>query len=317
MTNVVDLKPHSEAADRPGDHALAALAARQHGVVAHHQLLELGFGRSAIQYRLKVGRLKRLYRCVYAVGHTSIGSLGRLMAAVLACGPGAVTSHRSAGWLLGLKPPESRWVEVTAPGRTRGGAQGILLHQVRRLDGGDRGERDGIPITSLPRTLLDLAEVLRPRQLERAIEEAERLRLFDLAAIEDLCLRSPGRRGVRRLRAVLAEPETEAALTRSELERRFLDLCRDAGVPTPAVNTVVMGFEVDAVWPDRQLVVELDGYAFHQGRVAFERDRVRDSVLQLAGFRVIRVTHRRLETEPGVVAETLRSLLGMAGRPSR
>jgi hypothetical protein len=169
--------------------------------------------------------------------------------------------------------------------------------------------REGIPVTSVARTLLDLASVLRPRQLERVFEEAERLRHFDLRTMLELCERSRGRRGLRRVRALLAEASIVAPPTRSELECRFLDLCREEGLPLPAANHFVEGCEVDMLWARERLVVELDGYAYHGSRAAFERDRTRDATLQLADYRVLRVTSRRLEAEPSVIAETVRSLL--------
>jgi hypothetical protein len=231
------------------------------------------------------------------------------MAAVLACGPEAMLSHHSAAALWELRPTARSAVDVTAPGRTRHGRPGITFHPVRRLDPVDRARLDGVPVTTVARTLFDLAEVLAPRQLERAFEQAERLRLLDLRAINNLARRSRGRHGLRALSALLAERREPAPATRSELERRFLDLCHTAGLPRPAVNIVVSGLEVDAVWPDQRLVVELDGHAFHHTRAAFERDRLRDATLQLAGYRVLRVTHRRLEREPATVAETVRALL--------
>jgi hypothetical protein len=186
----------------------------------------------------------------------------------------------------------------------------------------DVAVRDGIPVTSVARTLLDLSEVVDLRRLERAFEEAERLRLLDLRAIELTCERNPGRRGLRALRVLLGVLRP-APHTRSELERRFLRFCRDTGLPPPAANVIVAGLEVDALWSERKLVVELDGYAVHHTRGAFERDRTRDATLQLAGYRVLRVTARRLAEEPRVLAETLRRLLAQppaahaAGRGAR
>ena len=206
-----------------------------------------------------------------------------------------MASHHSAAWIWALKPPGTADFHVTVPGRTRHGQDRVQLHSVRALHARDSTLRDGIPVTTVARTLLDLAEVLRPRQLERVVEEAERLRLFDLREVEDLCARSHGRRGIRALKAALADA-IEPPATRSELERRFLDLCRDAGLPTPSVNAAVLGYEVDALWPDARLVVELDGYGFHHGRAAFERDRARDAALQVAGYRVLRITDRHLRT---------------------
>ena len=234
------------------------------------------------------------------------------MAAVLACGPGAVVSHRSAAAEWDLRPSASASVDVTVVGTRRRRRAGIVMHQVRWLPPEDCTVRDGLPLTTVARTLLDLAAVLRPEQLERAFEQAERLRLLDVRALEELCRNRPGHRGVRPLAALLAQEHAPASLeTRSELERRFLGLCREAGLPQPAVNVLVQGFEVDAAWLDRRVIVELDGHAFHGTRAAFERDRKRDMALQLAGYSVLRLTYRRLETEGAQVFQALRSLLGI------
>jgi predicted transcriptional regulator of viral defense system len=290
---------------------VATLAEKQHGVVAHRQLLGLGLGPRAIQYGAENGRLHRIHRGVYAVGHPAIGFHGRLMAAVLACGAGALLSHRSAAWMWGLRRASGSGIDVTGP-RCRG-RKGIAVHRARNLRDDDRSVVEAIPVTSVARTLLDLAEVARPRELERAVEEAERLRLFDLGAVEELSARSRGRRGLRRLRALLADVDVTPPPTRSELERGFFELCRKAGLPVPSTNIFLAGFEVDAAWPEQWLVVELDGYAFHGSRAAFERDRLRDAALQAAGYRVVRVTHRRLRTERAAVTETLRSMLAAGG----
>jgi Protein of unknown function (DUF559) len=174
--------------------------------------------------------------------------------------------------------------------------------------------RDGIPVTTVGRTLLDLAEVVSPIQLRRAFEEADRLELIDIRAIEQLLDRSRGRRGLKPLAALLATHRGPAPPIRSELERLFLDLCHRADLPPPTVNAHVEGLEVDALWPEQRLIVELDGYAFHRTRASFEHDRTRDATLQLAGYRVLRVTHRRLEAEPAAVAGTVRSLLALEAR---
>jgi len=295
----------------PRDLGIAALAARQHGIVAHRQLLELGLGHQAIRYRAAIGRLHVIHGEVYAVGHPAVSPRGRLMAAVLACGPGALLSHQSAAWLWELAPPPGSDIDVTAPRALRG-RPGIVVHRVRRLDPRNSALRDGIPATTVSRTLLDLAEVCHQSALRRACERAERLRLFDLRELEELCRRSRGRRGLRPLRELLASLTEAAPPTRSELERTFLGHCRAAGLPAPAVNVRVAGLEVDCLWLGQRLVVELDGYAFHGDRAAFERDRIRDATLQLAGFRVLRVTYRRLGCEPEAVMGSVRALL--AGR---
>ena len=165
-------------------------------------------------------------------------------------------------------------------------------------------------MTSVARTLLDLAELVPVRALRHAFEEAERLRLADVRAIEAVVARGWGRRGVGALAALLDEARTRPLPdTRSELERRFLDVIGSAGLPPPATNVLVEGFLVDAVWPRQRLVVELDGRRYHETRAAFERDRIRDAGLQVAGFRVLRVTWKRLHGDPQIVAATIRALL--------
>jgi hypothetical protein len=163
-------------------------------------------------------------------------------------------------------------------------------------------------VTSVTRTLLDLAEIVPRRHLDRALENAERRSLFDLTAVERLIARSQGRHGLRALTAALRDYRPPA-FTRSELERRFLDLCKEAGLPRPAANLFLAGWEVDMSWPDRRLIVELDGHDSHRTRAAFERDRKRDASLQLAGYRVLRITHRRLEAEPAEVMGAVCRLL--------
>lgn len=315
MDDVGLLKHDMHASEGPGDLRIAALADRQHDVVAHRQLRALGFGRGAIQHRLRTGRLHRLHLGVYCVGHTRLPTNGRWMAAVLACGPDAVLSHRTAAALWEIHSTARALIDVTAPGRTRHRTDRIVLHRARRLDDADRTVREGIPLTAVSRTLLDLAEVVSSDQLKRAVAQAEHRGAFDLRAVEELVGRSHGRRGLRALTAVLKEHRGPLPVVRSELERGFLDLCRDAGIPPPAVNGSIDGMEVDMAWPDRRLVVELDGHRFHTSRFAFEEDRKRDALLQVAGYRVLRVTHHRLETEPRAVLDAIRLLLA-TGRSS-
>jgi very-short-patch-repair endonuclease len=186
------------------------------------------------------------------------------------------------------------------------------MHLVRNLHRDDRTARDGIRVTTVARTLFDLAEVLSPTQLKRAFEDADRLELIDMRAILQLLERGRGRRGLKPIGPLLAARQDPAPATRSELERRFLDLCHQAGLPSPIVNAQVTRLEVDALWPARRLTVELDGYAFHHDRAAFERDRTRDATLQVAGYRVLRITHRRLEAQPEAVIAALRNLFSQA-----
>jgi very-short-patch-repair endonuclease len=230
------------------------------------------------------------------------------MAAVLTCGDEAVASHRDAGAVWGLVRSAGTRIHVTVPGRSRAGQPGIVVHRVRSLHPDDRAVRNGIPVTSVARTLLDFAETAREDQVRRAFEEAERQRLLDMRAVDALLERSSGRRGQRVLRAVMAE-SVPMEFTRTDLERAFLELCRQAGLPRPAMNVWVAGCEVDAVWPEHGLAVEVDSYEFHRTRAAFERDRKRDTALQLAGYRVLRVTDRRLVHETADVVHSIGALL--------
>jgi hypothetical protein len=242
---------------------------------------------------------------------------GRWLAAVMACGRGAVLSHRFAAALWGIAQPPDGRVEVTVGPGGRGRRPGIAAIRSSTLTHRERTKRHGIPVATVPRTLLDLAGVVSPTQLRQAFEAADRLELLDPPALEELCA-APAHRAIRgsgRLRALLADLRGPLPETRSGLEHRFLRLCEGAGLSRPAVNVPVHGFEVDALWPRERLVVELDGYAHHRGRAAFERDRRRDAGLVLAGYRVLRITHRRLLDEPSRVAAEVRSLLGFHDSP--
>lgn len=231
------------------------------------------------------------------------------MAAVLAAGQDALLSHRSAAALWGIAR-QGKAIEVTARHRRR--RVGLRIYGSQWGASG-RTVREGIPVTSLERTLLDLASVLDEAALRRAFEEADRLYLLDLRALQRLCgTCGNGRRGSATLRRIAGAALAPAA-GRSELESRFEELCRAHSLPSAATNVSVLGHEVDALWPAQKLVVELDGFAFHGHRAAFERDRARDAALQAAGYRVLRLTHRRLRDEPGRVAEELRRLLAARG----
>jgi hypothetical protein len=232
------------------------------------------------------------------------------MAAVLAYGDDALLSHHSAAALWGIDRAD-RQVHVTSPSG-RPGRRGIVLHRAR-LHREDGTVRDAIPTTSVARTIFDLSEVVDRKRLERMTEEADRLGLLDPSALERLCDRSPGRRALQRIHE-LVDRLVVMPDTRSELERRFLAFCQEQGLPPPMTNVLVGDLIVDALWPAQRLIVELDGYAFHRHRGAFERDRSRDAALQVAGYRIMRITHRRLTDEPTTIASQLRRLLRSAGR---
>jgi predicted transcriptional regulator of viral defense system len=300
--------------ERGVDAAIAALAGSQHGVVSREQLLGLGLGRGAVAVRLQRSGLHALHRGVYAVGHRALGREARWLAAVLASGSGAALSHRSAAALWGIRASSGTRVEVAVPHGGRSKA-GIHVHRIV-LAADERTVERAIPVTTPARTLLDLAAVLPPHQIERAIEQAEVLRLSDAIALEALVARHPRRAGTRALRRILGDARIGETVTRSELERRFLVFLDDHGLPRPLVNAPlelpVGWIEADCLWRAERLVVELDGYASHGTRTSFERDRARDRALQVAGWRVLRITWRHLRTQPDTVAADLRRLL--AGR---
>lgn len=285
---------------------LAALAMRQHGIVSRRQLVDAGLGARTIQRRVEAGRLRRLHRGVYAYGGGPSTRPGTWLAAVLAHGDDALLSHSSAAELWGLRRPKAGPVDVTSHEGHRGRAE-IRLHQggVHRAE---RKVKDRIPITSVARTLLDLAEEVDFRELERAWEEADRLGLLQLGEIELACERAYGRHALKPIRRLLADARA-ATFTRSPLEDRFAAFCRELGLPAPATNALVLGHEVDAYWPAHRLIIELDGFAYHAHRAAFERDRARDAALQAGGYHVVRLTHRRLEEEASTVAAELREFL--------
>jgi hypothetical protein len=277
--------------------------------VAIWQLRALGFGKGAIDHKLRNGGLYQLFRGVYAVGCRNVSRRGWIMAATLACGPEAVASHHAAAAIHMLRPSSRSVIDVTVPGRTHRSRKGIKVHAVRSLHREDCALVAGIPVTSIARTFLDQAEVLQPHQLANMITAAESRRVFDLRAIERLMARSPGRRGLRPLAKVIAG-YLEPPVTKSEFERFFLLLCADAGIPLPQTNLIIAGHRVDAVWLGERLVVELDSRKHHLTTAAFEEDRLRDAELQLAGYRVIRITWRRMREEPRGVVELLCRMLG-------
>jgi hypothetical protein len=299
----------------PPDRALAAVAGRQWGVVSVRQLRALGVGRSVTTRRVQSGQLHRLYPGVYAVGHASLGREGRRLAAVLACGPGAVLSHRTAAahWEM-LRTDQTR-IDVTAP-RGRHGAPGIRLHRSRSLDAQDTTNHEGIPITTVSRTLLDLAATARPSELERALAQAERLQLYDHRAIESVIARCNGHRGTKTLaRATSRAPKW----TRNEWEAEFLQLLRRAGLPEPLTNDAFDApdhgqCEPDYHWPSHQVIVETDGWQTHGTRSAFRNDRAKDAALTSSGYRVLRFTK---DVEPELVVRRLRALLPSAGTRPR
>jgi very-short-patch-repair endonuclease len=274
------------------------IARRQKGVVTRGQLLAAGVKGHVIDHALTSHRLIVLHRGVYQAGPV-LQPWGRELAAVLACRDGAVVSHRSAAVLWGLLPssPE-RTVDVTVAGPLRGRHDGICVHRVNpALPRVDTPKRDGVPVTSPARTLLDLAATGSAAELQRALDTSEQERIVTVRALRSLLARSRGRRGVARL-ASLLPASGQARVTRSHLERTFLHLLRRYGLAVPATNVSLHGFVVDCYWREAGLVVELDGYVVHGTRPSFEADRRRNAVLIAAGLRVLRLSWRQVELTP-------------------
>lgn len=285
--------------DRSADSIIRAVAADQHGVVARRQLLKAGVTRHVIENRVATGWLQPLHRGVYKVGPLTV-PLEREMAAVLACGEMARLSHASAAVCHGLvpkpKPDEKVAISVSVGYGPRIRGPGILVHRVGRMEPDEITTIEGIPITTAARTILDLAAIVDPRALEQAVSRALRSGLAAEDAMARLLDRYPRRAGTPALRAILTRGESPA-FVRSEAEARLLALVRSARLPIPRVNDVVRGVEVDFFWPSYRLIVEVDGFAYHGSRAAFERDRRRDMALADVGLRVMRVTWRQLTEE--------------------
>jgi hypothetical protein len=291
------------------DRVIAELAGLQHGIVARWQLTGLGVGIHPIEGRRRRSQLHLLHRGVYAVGHRPHTAEGRWMAAVLAYGPKTVLSHRSAGQLWGLLPRTGSVPEVTRRVASRP-RKGLVAHR-SQLPADEVEVVGRIPVTSVSRTLLDLAAILSRGRLEQALNETEVRQLTSRLSVPDLLRRHAGRRGSSTLRAALEDGG--GGITRLELERRFAVLVDSHGLPRPLRNAdvAVRGhfFEVDCLWPRQRLVVELDGHAVHGTRRAFENDRERDRLLLAEGWRSIRVTWRQLRDEPRAIVSDLRGLL--------
>jgi very-short-patch-repair endonuclease len=247
-----------------------------------------------------------------------VTSDGRRLAALLAVGRDAALSHPTAADQLGLRRSGSATIHVTVP--ARGGRlhrAGVVVHRSATLRPVDVITVDGLAVTSVARTLLDLAGMLAPGPLERAVERSLELRLFDLAAVADVLAANPNRRGAGRLARIVAEIHHEPPVTRSELEALMRDVCDEHGVERPEVNAMVDIYEVDFLWRARRLVVETDSREHHATLAAFERDRVRDARLTALGYRVVRFTYRRVADEPAAVTETILALLDAANAVRR
>jgi putative AbiEi antitoxin of type IV toxin-antitoxin system/uncharacterized protein DUF559 len=286
----------------------AEVARAQWGVISLQQLRDCGVhARTADRWRA-AGRLHTIHRGVFALGHSSVPIEGRLVAALLHAGPEAVLSHHTAAWWWRLLDPKPAVIDVSAPGR-RGSLDGVRVHHPRMIEA-TRSRR--LPVTTVPRTLLDLASLSTTDQIRRALAQADYHRLLVRDDVVAAC--GPGRVGATRLRAALDRHEPRLAMTRSELERRLLAECEAAGIPLPEVNVVIEGWTVDAVWRRERVVVELDGRDNHSSPGQMERDRRKDLQLRAAGYVVLRYTWAQIIFEAPAVIADLRAALSSAGR---
>lgn len=283
------------------------MAASQHGVVSRAQLGKLGYSDASVVRAVQSGRLHRVFRGTYAVGHAGLGAHGRCLAAVLSCGEGALLSHWSSAWLWGLSGSCPRQPHVTVPQRGHRRSC-IQIHHSTILENEDRAEAESIPATSIGRTLLDLAGSARPRGLGNLVDRCERLGTLDLASLDSLIARAgrhPGRAKLKRALDIYRDP----AFSRARSERLFLALVKKAQLPRPVTNLFIAGHEIDAYWERERFAVEVDGWDAHRTRAAFEGDPQRIEALKLAGIDAIRITARRIEREPETVAQHLGMLL--------
>jgi very-short-patch-repair endonuclease len=295
------------------DRWLAELAERQHGVVSRRQLIEAGWSTGAIEKRIRAGRMHRLHAGVYLVGHRLIQREGRWMAAVLASGPDAVLSHHSTAALWRLRPSSRTTIDVTVPGRSR--SSDLIRRHVSEVPPDERTVKDGIPVTTVPRTILDLAATEPLDVVKALLREMEFRELWDPLSLWDLVERYPGRRGIRKVTAALEGLKDEpVGEQKNPLEERFAPFCRRHRLPLPHFNAPIevagKSFQVDCHWPGTSQIVELDGWQGHKSRSAFREDRARDRKLRVAGYSVIHLTWNQLDDEPDEIASDLRVLLG-------
>jgi very-short-patch-repair endonuclease len=296
-------------------HAVAALAEEQHGIVTRNQLRELEFRDGAIDDRIASGYLQPLFWGTFAVGHRAVSRQGHMLAAVLACEEGTVLSHGSAAELLGLWDQRLPVVHVVPPDWSGRKIDGIRWHRVRLPEADEVEVRDGIPCTTVSRTLVDMAGWTGWSSMRRLVEQAAVLRQLDAEEIDRILARGR-RRGAPRLRAILAPwrgTHEKRPVVRSRLEARLLHLLIEKGLPAPRTNVKVRvdghRFEVDLLWDEQRLAIETDGEETHDTRIAFQRDRRRDQILTAAGYRTSRITWQQVVDEPNAVVNRVARML--------
>jgi very-short-patch-repair endonuclease len=291
---------------------LADLAELQYGVVTYRQMRELGLSNGHIHRASKASRLRRAHRGVYAVGHKSLSKHARSLAAVLACGSGAVLSHRSAAWLWGFLPRFPSEPEVTVPSKGHR-RRAIRVYRTGGMPDRDCTTLEGIPVTSATRTLFDLAGAVSARDRSRAIDRAKRTGQLDLGDLDEILAQRGGTPQAKALREALTlyrKPVYDRA--RSEL--LFLDALEQENVALPVLNCWEGKWEIDAYWPAERFAVEVDGWESHGSREAFESDRLRQEEMKLAGIDCVPISARRIETDSKQVAQNIRVLLARRRR---
>lgn len=294
------------------DRKIAAFAKAQHRTVARRQLLRVGIESDAIQRRVQSGRLFPKYRGVYAIGSPDLTQYGEWSAAVLSCGDPALLSHRSGAGHRGFL--KDRWpIQVTVPD-ARVGKRGVRIYRAPTLSASDITVRGGIPTTSIARMFVDLAATEDDGTVRRAFREADRQKRLVYADLRAALGSCHGRKGAGVLRALIDEA-TEPEPTRSDFEEMWIDFCDEHGIPAPRMNATVASFEIDAYWPGTGVIVELDSWIWHSDRRTFESDRAKWEQLQIAGYRVLPITYRRMTGDPaGVAASVLALLRAQAAR---
>jgi predicted transcriptional regulator of viral defense system len=298
---------------------IGRVVGRQSGVVSLEQLQGLGLTRGTIHQREGAGRLHRIHQRVYSVTPEVMTERGGFMAAVLACGPEAVLSHRSAAYLWGLVETWERPIDVTAPNRRGRSPEGVAAHRDGSLQPIDKAILHGIPCTTVSRTLLDFAAVRPEWEVRKAVAQAEILRVLDKPKLRVLLKRSRRRRGVARLRLILDTIHPQTKRTRSELERIFLEMCASRSIPEPEVNVWLptpdgKRYQADFLWRDAGRIIEADSRRFHDTDTSFLADRKRQQQLELAGWRVSRCTWEEVEQEPRRLSLTIHALLAQDPR---
>lgn len=303
-------------ASHPIDRGVAAIARLQRGSVSTPQLRALGVTPTMTRVRERAGRLHRIHRGVYLVGHASLDAEAQIVAALLAAGPRAVVSHGTAAWLWGLVEEPPALPHLTIVGGARRPGAGFVLHRTRALVSEDVTRHRGLPITTPARMILEVAETASPDRLARVLGEAEARKLVTRVGLVAAMPRWKGRPGLRVLRELLAD-DLRPHPTLSEMEDRWARFVRQAGLGKPIFNAMVGGRKRDAYWPEEGVVVELDSWGWHGDRSAFERDRRRDTGLAALGLHGLRITWRRLDAEPLALAAEMGATLAHARRAAQ